>query len=508
MTRLLAERPDVEIRLFGTACERLRRVITAEVAAGSSTRRESSTWPGKPALPDYCRELTRCAVLACNDTGGMHLANMLGVPVVAVFGPTNPVRTGPIFEADAVVLRPPGCPETGGADIAGVSPDHVAAAVAPARLRKLRRWDGAVARTRSIRESSAVISHFTIHNSSSLFHSFPCTTSAKAKFFVTLAAPGFIGSALVHHLNELGYDNILVTDLLGADDKFRNLVPLKYDDYMEADDFRSRLETDPSAFADIKTVFHLGACSATTEKDARHLVHNNYEYTKWLAGWSLKNGARFVYASSAATYGDGAHGMDDKLSELHRLRPLNMYGYSKHFFDMHAGGRGYLDNIVGLKFFNVYGPANVRITRAAWSAWCTARSIRSKPRGKVKLFRSDRPDYRDGEQMRDFVYVKDAVAMAVFLAQNTSAGGLYNIGAGKARTWLDLMRAIFKALGRPENIEFIDMPPELKAKYQYFTEADISKIRAAGYDKPQYSLEDAVADYVKNHLVTGKHLGE
>ncbi len=317
---------------------------------------------------------------------------------------------------------------------------------------------------------------------------------------------GFIGSALVNHLNGLGYENILITDFLGTDDKFKNLVSLKYDDYMEADDFKTRLEANPEAFADIRTIFHLGACSATTEKDARYLVHNNYEYTKALAEWSLKTGARFVYASSAATYGAGAQGMDDKLVELHRLRPLNMYGYSKHLFDVHAQRKGYLDKIVGLKFFNVYGPNEDHKGGMVSMVYRAFHQIREE--GRVKLFKSDRPDYRDGEQMRDFVYVKDAVAMAVFLAQNTNAGGLYNIGAGRARTWLDLMRAIFKALGKPENIEFIGMPAELKAKYQYFTEADISKIRAAGYDKPQYSLEDAVADYVKNHLVTGKHLGE
>ena len=327
----------------------------------------------------------------------------------------------------------------------------------------------------------------------------------KGRILVTGGA-GFIGSALIRHLNELGHTNILATDFLGTDDKFLNLVPLRYDDYAEGDDFLERLRATPSAFSDIRTVFHLGACSATTEKDARYLIRNNYEYTKTLAEWALSIGARFVYASSAATYGDGAQGMDDKLEDLSVLRPLNMYGYSKHLFDVYAKRRGMLDHLVGLKFFNVYGPNENHKGGMVSMVYRAYHQIRQD--GKVRLFRSDRPDYRDGEQMRDFVYVKDAVKMAVFLAKNPEAGGLYNIGSGQARTWLDLMRAIFKALELPVNIEFIEMPTELKAKYQYFTEADIAKLRDAGYAEPQYTLEDAVADYVRNHLVTGRRLGD
>lgn len=328
---------------------------------------------------------------------------------------------------------------------------------------------------------------------------------AQGRILVTGGA-GFIGSALVHHLNRMGLSNILVTDMLGTDEKYRNLVPLMFDDYMEGDDFLRRLEEKPVQFADIRTVFHLGACSATTEKDSRYLVRNNYEYTKILAEWALAKRARFAYASSAATYGDGAHGMDDMSPDIGRLRPLNMYGYSKHMFDLHARRRGYLTDIVGLKYFNVFGPNEDHKAHMVSMVWRAFHQIRAE--GRVRLFKSDRPEYRDGEQMRDFVYVKDAVAMSVHLACNPTAGGLYNIGSGKARTWLDLMRAIFRALGKPECIEFIDMPAELKAKYQYFTEADIRKVRSAGYDRELWSLEDAVADYVKNHLVPDKRLGE
>lgn len=328
---------------------------------------------------------------------------------------------------------------------------------------------------------------------------------ANGRILVTGGA-GFIGSALIHHLNQRGLTNILVTDLLGTDDKFKNLVPLRFDDYMEGDDFMRRLAEKPAQFADIKTVFHLGACSSTTEKDARFLVHNNYETTKFLAEWALGQGTRFTYASSAATYGDGAQGMDDKNPDLGKLRPLNMYGYSKHMFDLHAQRRGYLTDIVGFKYFNVYGPNESHKAHMVSMVHRAYQQIKAD--GKVRLFKSDRPEYRDGEQMRDFVYVKDAVAMSVALAQNPQAGGLYNIGSGQARTWLDLMRAIFAALNTPANIEFIDMPAELKAKYQYFTQADITKLKASGYDRPQYSLEEAVADYVLNHLVPGKLLGE
>ena len=327
----------------------------------------------------------------------------------------------------------------------------------------------------------------------------------KGKILVTGGA-GFIGSALIRHLNELGHENIVVTDFLGTDDKFLNLVPLRYEDYVEGDDFLARLEKNPAAYSEIRTIFHLGACSATTEKDARYLIHNNYEYTKKLAEWALSTGARFVYASSAATYGDGAQGMDDKLEDIGTLRPLNMYGYSKHMFDLYAKRRGFLKDIVGLKFFNVYGPNENHKGGMVSMVYRAYGQIRQD--GKVRLFKSDRPEYRDGEQMRDFVYVKDAVKMAVFLATNTKAGGLYNIGSGKARTWLDLMRAIFRALEMKENIEFIEMPVELKAKYQYFTEADITKLLEAGYDAPQYSIEDAVADYVRNHHVSGQRLGD
>lgn len=320
---------------------------------------------------------------------------------------------------------------------------------------------------------------------------------------------GFIGSALVWALNQRGHSDIVVSDILGTDEKWKNLVPLKYADYVEAPEFRRQISQNPRAFGRFSAVFHLGACSATTEKNASYLADNNYAYTKELAAWALANEARFVYASSAATYGDGAQGMDDRDENLHRLRPLNMYGYSKHLFDIHAQQAGWLPRIVGVKYFNVYGPnedhkGDMRsLVNKAYQQITTT--------GRVQLFRSHKPEYKDGEQMRDFLYVKDAVEMTLHFAEHPvgrTAGGLYNLGSGEANTWLTLTRAIFAALGREPQIDFIDMPEVLRGKYQYYTRADVGKLRATGYGRPMTPLSGAVHDYVQGYLVTGRRLGE
>ncbi len=327
----------------------------------------------------------------------------------------------------------------------------------------------------------------------------------KGAILVTGGA-GFIGSALVWRLNEKGFDDIVVSDFLGTEEKWRNLVPLAFRDYIEADELIARLESDPPCLGEIGTVLHLGACSATTETDAGYLVRNNFEYTKRLASWAFERGARFIYASSAATYGDGANGMDDDIDSLQALRPLNMYGYSKHLFDLYARRKGWFKKIVGLKYFNVYGPNE--------NHKGDMRSLVNKAfgqileTGKVRLFRSDKPEYRDGEQMRDFLYVKDAVDMTLHFAENTSEGGLFNIGSGEANTWLTLTEAIFDALDRKPDIEFIDMPESIREKYQYHTCADITRLLETGYDGKYRPLPDAVADYVQNYLVPGRHLGE
>ncbi|MCD8298457.1 MAG: ADP-glyceromanno-heptose 6-epimerase [Opitutae bacterium] len=327
---------------------------------------------------------------------------------------------------------------------------------------------------------------------------------SRGKILVT-GGSGLIGSAIIARLNALGLENILVTDKLGEDLRYRNLVPLKFADYMEYEDFEARRAANPKLFSDVKTIFHLGACSATTEKNCTYLIHNNYEYTKSLAAWALSNGARFVYASSAATYGNGDNGMDDE-QPIEPLKPLNMYGYSKHLFDLHALRNGYLQQITGIKYFNVFGPNENHKANMVSMVFRAFHQIRET--GTVKLFKSYKPEYADGCQKRDFLGAKEAAAITVHLAQNKEATGLFNVGAGKARTWLELVRPIFKAMGRPEKIEFIEMPESLRPQYQYFTQAKIDKLARFGGTKFLVPLEESVADYVKNYLIPDKHLGE
>ncbi|MCU0635652.1 MAG: ADP-glyceromanno-heptose 6-epimerase [Gemmatimonadaceae bacterium] len=316
---------------------------------------------------------------------------------------------------------------------------------------------------------------------------------------------GFIGSACVWALNRAGIDDIIVCDRLGTDEKWRNLAPLRFLDYLEADDLIPRLEV--GALGRFDLVLHLGACSATTERDASYLARNNFELTKELAHWALAHEARFVYASSAATYGDGAQGMSDadqSAAGLGRLRPLNAYGYSKQLFDLYAARAGMLERIVGLKYFNVFGPNEAHKGDMRSLVDKAYRQIMAT--GRMQLFRSHREGYADGEQQRDFCYVKDAVAMTLHLAATSSAGGVYNIGSGEANTWRTLAHALFAALGREPAIDFIDMPEAIRDKYQYYTCAEVARVRAAGYTAPMTPLADAVADYVRNYLVPDARL--
>lgn len=321
---------------------------------------------------------------------------------------------------------------------------------------------------------------------------------------VVTGGAGFIGSAIVWRLNTLGNDNIILVDELGTTDKWKNLIGLKFQEFIHKDDFISSVIEDSVDFP-IEAIIHMGANSSTTEKDADHLMSNNYLYTQELAKYCLSKNIRLIYASSAATYGDGSLGFVDDESKLETLRPLNMYGYSKQLFDLWAKKNKVLDKIAGLKFFNVYGPNEYHkgdMRSVVHKAFEQVRDI-----GKVKLFKSLHPNYKDGEQMRDFVYVKDAVEMTIYFLEHPEKNGIFNVGAGNARTWNDLVTALFNAVGKAVNIEYIDLPENLREKYQYFTEANLSKIRSAGYSESTITLEDGVSDYVKNYLLKGLYLG-
>ena len=322
-----------------------------------------------------------------------------------------------------------------------------------------------------------------------------------ARVLVTGGA-GFIGSALVWGLNRRGCEDIVICDLLGTNEKWRNLTPLRFEDYLEADALLPRLQSGSLGKFDL--VLHMGACSATTEQDASYLIRNNYEFTKDLAVWSLAKKARFVYASSAATYGDGTAGMEDTDSKLDSLRPLNMYGYSKQLFDQHAKRAGFLNKLVGLKFFNVFGPNEDH--KADMRSLVHKSFAQVQHEGVIRLFKSYRKEFKDGQQRRDFLYVKDCVAMTLHLAADPRAKGLFNIGSGGARSWIDLANAVFSALEKKPNIKFIEMPAAIRDKYQYFTEANLARLRKAGYDAPVTSLEKAVADYVRNYLLPDRRL--
>ncbi len=326
-----------------------------------------------------------------------------------------------------------------------------------------------------------------------------------SKMTVVTGAAGFIGRNTVAELNRRGQTNLLLVDELGTDEKWKNLLGLHYDDLIAPGEFLKRIEgASPTALPEIDGIVHLGACSATTERDADYLLRNNYAYTRTLCQWSQQHDARFVYASSAATYGDGSLGYDDADSSTPSLRPLNMYGYSKHMFDLWALREGLFTKaanpIAGLKYFNVYGPYEDHKGDMRSVVHKSHGQVGADGRGKVKLFKSHRPDYKDGEQMRDFIYVKDAVDVTLFLLEEKQIGGLFNCGTGIARTWRDLVTAVYSAMGHNPRIEYIDMPEHLRGKYQYFTEATTGKLRAAGYTKPFTTLEDGIRDYVQTYL--------
>jgi ADP-L-glycero-D-manno-heptose 6-epimerase len=314
---------------------------------------------------------------------------------------------------------------------------------------------------------------------------------------------GFIGSALVWALNGQGCTDIVIAERAPRGERAHNLEPLRFSDYLEAGDMLAKLSS--GALGKFDFIFHIGACSSTTETNTEYLSSNNFEFSRDLAALALASGTRFVYASSAATYGASAVMDDTDPSSIEGLQPLNPYGLSKQQVDLHACKAGWLGRIVGLKYFNVFGPNEGH--KGDMKSLVNKSFQQVLETGSIQLFKSYRPEYRDGEQKRDFLYVKDAVNMTLFLAANRNANGIFNLGAGQARTWNDLACAVFAALGRASRIEYIEMPDSIRNQYQYFTQAKIGKLRAAGYREPITSLEDAVRDYVVNYLVPGKTLG-
>lgn len=320
---------------------------------------------------------------------------------------------------------------------------------------------------------------------------------------IVTGGAGFIGSAFVWKLNQEGITDIVIVDSLKDSEKWKNLVGLRYLDYIHKDDFIEFLYMSDS-FTQVDAIIHMGACSSTTETDGDYLMENNFRYTQNLAEWCLDKNVYFLYASSAATYGDGAFGFDDNHDLLPQFRPINRYGYSKHLFDLHAQSRGWLDKIVGLKFFNVFGP-NEFHKEDMRSVICKAYS-QILETGTLNLFKSYKPEYADGGQMRDFIYVKDVVNIMWWLLNNRNVYGIFNIGTGQARTWNDLASSVFKAMNKPTSITYIDMPDSLKSQYQYFTLAPTQKLRHAGCQISFHSLEEAVSDYVSHYISKARYL--
>lgn len=306
----------------------------------------------------------------------------------------------------------------------------------------------------------------------------------KDKQIVVTGAAGFIGSGLLRHLNDQGFTNTVIVDDLGMDEKWKNLRGKAFSDIVPIYDLFDWLEGRED---DIQAIVHLGAISSTIENDADYLLHTNTRYSVDLAEYALRHEIRFIYASSAATYGDGSKGFSD--STIDGLEPLNMYGFSKHAFDQWVLRHGLLNEFVGLKFFNVFGPNENHKGRMASMVYNMFHQIQED--GKVCLF-------KDGNQKRDFIYVKDAVRMTYSFLENNEAG-IFNIGSGIASTWNSLAEALFKAMGKASNIKYIDMPEDLIGQYQDYTCADMSKL-----GQTAMPLEDAVADYVQNHLIPGK----
>lgn len=323
------------------------------------------------------------------------------------------------------------------------------------------------------------------------------------KLIVITGACGFVGSCVVRYLNDKGYNNLLLVDDLRSGDKWKNLVGKRFHELISKEHLFEWLQGRES---EIEAFIHLGACPSTIVTDGDYIQKNNYQYSIRLAEYALTHEHRFIYASSAATYGMSNHDFLDDHDELDKLCPLNLYGYSKHMVDLWMKDQGLLDQVVGLKYFNVFGPNEYHKKRMGSMVMHMTKSILEE--GVVRLFRSSSPDYEDGEQIRDFIYVKDVAAMTCGFLDNDLAG-IYNIGSGNPVTWNELARAVFKALGKKEHISYFEMPEDLKGHYLNYTCANMTKyfkaLESKDLEKPiMHSLDEAITDYVQNYLIENK----
>jgi ADP-L-glycero-D-manno-heptose 6-epimerase len=322
---------------------------------------------------------------------------------------------------------------------------------------------------------------------------------------------GFIGSALISKLNEIGETNILIVDSFGKSDKWKNIIKLKFDNIINKDEFLKyiyNIDLDDNI-----TLFHLGACSQTTNSDNDYLFNNNFKYTTSILemlDYKIKTKRfKIIYASSSATYGNGENTYSDTHDNLYNLNPLNMYAYSKHLFDLFALEHGYLDYITGLKFFNVFGPNEYH--KGNMQSIICKQFEELKHKQELTIFKAYSPEYKDGDQLRDFIYIKDVVDVLIYFYQKRELSGIYNVGTGIPRSWNDLCNSAFKTMSKLDLMSFFnggtihyeDMPDNMKNKYQNYTCADITKLRNSGYDKKFLTLEESVEDYITNYLNKG-----
>jgi ADP-L-glycero-D-manno-heptose 6-epimerase len=316
------------------------------------------------------------------------------------------------------------------------------------------------------------------------------------KKIIVTGGAGFIGSCLIQHLNSLGFKNLVIVDNIASTEKWKNLNNKTFIDLLHKDSLFEWLESKEK---EIEAIIHLGACSSTLETDANYLLENNYRYSVKLAEFAIPRKIRFISASSAATYGDGNLGFSD--NEIEKYAPLNMYGFSKHLFDLWLLHHHYLENVVGLKFFNVFGPNEFHKGRMQSAVLKMVPEVLNT--GVIRLFKSNDPRFGDGEQVRDFIYVKDVVKMTAAFLKN-QVTGIFNVGTGRPSTWNQLGYAVIKALDRKVPIEYTEMPRDLIGKYQNYTCADMTKWKQNHLPEPTFSLEEAVIDYVRNYILPHK----